>query len=802
MKHSSIIPLLCLLSPLGVSAANLPDLDASQLSERVAFAHYLEGEVTRAKVAELSPQLQSIIKDWSGQRDAFIANLPTLQEQPLPPEPEPCDDTIVDSTEDMFFNSEKSMISYFGEVRLRDPRLHLNCKRLYLQLEQKRVQEESTELSSAMNLEMGVTHSTGAQASGGMDLSPSQDAQQNAVMRREKDTTPVSMDAQEVLIDMKEKWVFAVGDLIEIKHSKGEIRANGGQPFALIADNEGLIYVSGEQIEGFTINEEGERSEFYTEGYVLFVLESDSLMLAKNNRIQMPQAQIECSGLLRMRLLADENQGETKEGKLKLNRAYKGLSYVSGVDDVIVTGTHRDGSPFELKGDLLSYDAKIGEFVMTGEQCDLAFGEQNMSSVGDATARLYADGSFKIHGADISGNYQRQARTSDSLMMGQFQTRKELYMSADDGKLYFPHGLKAQDAEMDFTCSREIVAEFEREEPEAQSAQNTGAVLPDFQFSRIKGLSKVHASGDIVAKGLGEFDAYMQGDELDADLIEGTARIQAKPAQWAQFTYQGAQLKARSQEKAADLQLLPNGDVLVLGDYIEGYMPAREGKSSASFETQNRMFLQDAQSLLVVEDPVRMQTEQGLFISPSGVTAKLRRDMTEVGDSSSESAGFARHHFNYTGVEQAESKAGGSFQSDQFSMQCDGLMQVFMDEAGKVGKDPMLASVKRAVANDFVRFVVKDGNGDLYRATGDKLTIDGAEGTKLLTGSRVTLNSGTKAHEASGKGAQVLVDAKNNVRLSGEYQTSVVVDIQEQMSREGKEESKKNKTQTSKQTKP
>ncbi|MFI3242911.1 MAG: hypothetical protein R3Y56_01505 [Akkermansia sp.] len=779
MKFSLIFSLLIASSSMALASVNLPDVSAAEAQARQDFANYPPLDKARETVAQLAEQMQGIMGDWSQRGDAFIAPLPELTAQPLPPEPKPSNDTIVDSTKGLYFDAQQSMMSYFGQVRMRDPRLSLDCERLFIQLEKRRVKQESSEFEA----EVEKTETR--------DFTPSEHAQTETVIAKEQVPEPMIMSAKQVLVDMQLKRLYATGDVVELKHSRGDIRAEGGEPIMLIDDKAGLIYVKGHHISGFSVDEKGEKNEFSSEGYVLFELDSDSILLARQNKIQTPKGDIACRGLLRVRMQPAEEQKPSSSKGFRLNRAYDGLSYVTALDDVVVSGTQADGTPFRMSGDLLSYDARIGEMIMTGEQCHLSSAEQNMQVQGDATARLYADGSMKLKGGDIFGSYQRPSRSGEGLLHGTYQTQGEILMTAADGQLRCPHGLVAKDEELDFACTREVVVSFERE-PATEEAkpQQSVAVMPDFAFSRIKGIAHVAAAGDIQAKGMGEWDFYAQGDELEADLIEGTALVRAKAAQWAQFTYQGAQLKARSQDRGSEVQLLANGDIKMAGDVIEGYMPAREDKSSFAFETQNDLYLNNAESLLVMPHPVHMESDQGIFNSQGGLTASLRRAEKPA----STGRGFARHDFGFTGVEWAQSPRDSSLQSPQLSLQCDGFMRLVMEEEGaSQGQDATLAGLQSAEAHDAVRFIAKDAQGKLYRATGEHLSIDGHRGTKLLTGPRVTLSSGHKLHEASGAGAQVFVDAKNNVRLSGAQQTTVVTDVREEFGREAQQEQKKNK---------
>lgn len=725
---------------------------------------------------EMTLGLEKQMDTWAQETDAFIATLPEEEATPLPPEPTHSNDTIIESTKGLYFDAGQSTLNYFGQVRLRDPRLKLDCERLYVQLEQESVQEKGGKMSEQVDKPQNL------------NLAPSKDAQEKVIMAESKGfTNPVSMLAQLVLIDMAHKKIFAKGETIVITHSKGEMRATGGRPIALLADQEGIIYMRGEQIEGYTINEQGERSEFSTQGYALYELESDSISLAQHNKVKTAQAELTSRGSLTLYLQAEEQQAEQGEKSLRLNRAYAGLARMTAMDEVKLKAKNKAGEDVVLCGQGLNYDATSGEVRLWGDACLISYGEQKLKAQGSlqdlAEVSLAPDGSLDIRAQLIQGDYSRPASSSDATLIGQFETQGHVSLPASDGQLYFPNGLKAKDAEIDFSCTRELVLSFEYDEskPDLQDADQS-LVLPKLPFAKIVGISQVLATGDVIAKGLGEFDFDVQGEHLEADLSQGSARLEAKPAQWAELNYQGAQLKARSEDAAAELCLQTNGDITILGDAIEATMPAKDGGASSTLVTESRLDFKSSEALLIMEHPVRMVTEQGVFSSQKGLHALLRRGEEKVAASD---ARYAHLNHNFIGLERADALGDCAMQTAQLSMQCDGPMQVIMSEAGQSGQDEMLSGIKQAEATGAVRFVTKDSKGGYYRATGDKMFIDGLSGIKRLTGSRVTLTSGKNMHEASGGGAQVTVDAKNNVTIRGAKQTSVATEVKSQVKHKG-----------------
>lgn len=734
----------------------------------------------RQQATEMAQELEQLMTSWAQQSDGFLASLPEEEATPLPPEPTHTNDTIIESTRGLFFDAEQSTLNYFGKVRLRDPRLHLDCERLFLQLEQKRVHEKGGKMSQQVDKPQEL------------DLTPSKSAQEKSIMDESKGfDAPLIMDAQQVLIDMSHKRIYAQGEQVCITHSKGEMRAKGGQPIALIADEQGLIYMRGEHIEGFTINEQGERCSFSTQGYALFILKDDSLILSHNNIVQTAQAELRCQGPLIIQLLAKEEQAPRDEKSLQLNRAYLGIAHVQAQEQVYLKGKTQRGEEFELAGDALSYNAQSGDIRLSGDDCRLTHGEQNMRARGDAQeaalVHLAPDGSVEVRGRDIQGDYKRPSNTSGKMLSGHFQTQGQLRMPASDGKLYLSEGLKAQDEELDFQCSRELIISFEHREQKGDLQEKTRAVvLPQMPFTSIMGIAHVTAAGEVQAKGQGEFNFHLQGEQLEADLIQGTTCIIAGAQQWAQLSYDGSELKARSQDGPSQLELKPNGDILVLGERIEAYTPSQGGRQSMRFETEQSLNFNRNEGLITIEHPVRLSTEQGIFSSQLGLHAQLRRapqsdqELTAI-DPDSERGRYAHLNYPFIGLERAYALGGCALQSTQLSMQCDGPMNITMAQEGQKGKDEMLQGLALAEASGAVRFVAKDAKGVLYRATGDKMVIDAISGIKQLTGSRVTLTSGKNQHEASGGGARVTVDAKNNVTIRGAKQTSVATDVQTQV---------------------
>ena len=112
-------------------------------------------------------------------------------------------------------------------------------------------------------------------------------------------------------------------------------------------------------------------------------------------------------------------------------------------------------------------------------------------------------------------------------------------------------------------------------------------------------------------------------------------------------------------------------------------------------------------------------------------------------------------------------------------------MQLIM-RPGKPGDNPR-ELLQEVTARGRVRLAGKDANGKLVRADGDRLDFDHASGNIYLRGSQVTLRDANNTHTASGSGACVTIDSKDNVRIYGERQTTTANRIHQQIDSQKKQ---------------
>ena len=99
---------------------------------------------------------------------------------------------------------------------------------------------------------------------------------------------------------------------------------------------------------------------------------------------------------------------------------------------------------------------------------------------------------------------------------------------------------------------------------------------------------------------------------------------------------------------------------------------------------------------------------------------------------------------------------------------------------GKPGDNPR-DLLQKAVAWGRVRLAGKDAKGKLMRADGEQLDFDHATGNIYLRGSQVSLMDANNIHTASGPGACITIDPKNNVHIYGQRQTTTANRIHQQI---------------------
>ena len=140
--------------------------------------------------------------------------------------------------------------------------------------------------------------------------------------------------------------------------------------------------------------------------------------------------------------------------------------------------------------------------------------------------------------------------------------------------------------------------------------------------------------------------------------------------------------------------------------------------------------------------------------------------------------------YNFTGLHTMQTHKGGTLRTAQVSMQCEGDIIVEIDPNAK--QEPDRSSIHSALATNKVRLVSKDDSGRLVRADGDRLLLDPATKNIILTGDTVRLQDEFNIHSASGAGARITIDPKNNMRISGSQQTTHSVRIHEQIKKNKK----------------
>ena len=136
-------------------------------------------------------------------------------------------------------------------------------------------------------------------------------------------------------------------------------------------------------------------------------------------------------------------------------------------------------------------------------------------------------------------------------------------------------------------------------------------------------------------------------------------------------------------------------------------------------------------------------------------------------------------NFNYVGVESVATDEGCTARTARGSMQCEGKLRMTLNP--RPAKDDEWGGLLTLRAEDRVAVAGRSGDGRLLRGTGDLLVADAASGTKRLSGRRVTLSDGNNTHVASGAGAAVVLDNKNNARVFGAVQQTVSTRIHEQI---------------------
>lgn len=682
-------------------------------------------------------------------------------------------ETAVISDSGMYFDNEKSCLIYMGNIRLNDARVHLRAAhRLYVLLPEKD-KKAATQRVATPERPAAPPASTAENQSIASSKAEAQQVAAEITVHNAAVDVPGNRALMEGRRGAPSITMVRQDDSLTLQTQEN------GVPAWVYADSAGNVLLIGTRIVGVFVRE-GERRELTAQrGPVFYEAATRTLTVHGPSTLSTAQGTLRSSRQLRITF------SETEEPRLEprnepfsqfVNMQLSGVERAEAQGGVLCTMPEQQGRPAaRASGDTFSYDATTGACFITGKTCAINYGGQSLTTSGKV--ELLPNGDATITGDYISGTYERPApahQPGAKPIAGTYTTRGTVRYVAEENSITFPSGLSAKDTAAQFQCSG--IAKFYLLQAAAPMPPRKPGT-PNLAIAHQQGVAHFTAKGNVRlhTEPEGEQEAVdMSCDAVQADLLRGTAHVVSFSGQVAYLRYGDYTLKAQSPHGGgAELQVMENGDLLALGDHVQAMLPGEKG--TTTIDCSQELHLQRAECLLIVGPDSTLSSPDGIMTA----NAQMRAVLSEEASTQPKLPKYPHLSYHYNGLRNASTSKGGSLRSAKLSMQCEGPLSLSM-LVGKPGDNPR-DLIKTATAQGRVRLAGKDARGKIMRADGDRLDFDHASGNIYLRGSQVSLMDVNNTHTASGPGACVTIDPKNNVHISGENQTTTANRIHQQI---------------------
>ncbi len=748
---------------------------------------------SREKATGIITELNEQLLAWDEHMEPYLQDVE--QYEPLANLGESdrrADESQVESTKGLYFDTALSQLSYLGEVKLRDKRLHLDCHGLYVQLER-----ESTSEHLKEEKEQIISKESEAPAE--------QSKKSGSSASLEYTGEPVIVTAQQALLDIDKECLFLRGDNagITIRHSHGELIARGAKPLAIMSEALGAFYLLAEDIEGFYQNEDGSRSEIRAKGSLLFLLHDDSVYLQRDVHIKHQDQSFASAGTMRLALKPIKGQKAAQPPFASFQRQYEGLAHVVAEDEVAlqIAGDIKAQQPAtHIHADRFSYDAQTGAIILSGERSQLSQGKQELVAQGDSLIYWRDDGSISIQGDSISGQYERpiesEEQAESSAVMGEFKTSEELYFIASERAFYFPHGLRAEDEYSSLISTRNLYIPFLKKDEDhihqhepSEADSDAEFRFPPLVFAELGDPEGIYTNALLDVSNRAHPHFALRGSAMKLSFSAGLAEISADKGEKAIFDYGGRRLEALSEDKPSHIILDEQGDLRITATDITMQLPDDQGMQTLL--SHHSLILEREQArILLGEDTLITSPDMKLHTQGQAILHLRKISDEELAKTNPQKGNdlLAQHpHLSYpfSGVDSAILNGGTSIQTAEFSLQNAGKLHITLADAEKKKTHPSMRGIAHLQAEDNVRLLMRSSDKRMLYGRGDTLTINGYTASKTLTGHVVYLSDEQSTHEARGN-ARLRLDAQNTATISGDKQITRAKNLREQLSTEKK----------------
>lgn len=621
------------------------------------------------------------------------------------------------------------------------------------------------------------------------------------------------------------------------------LRSNDQRHASLLADEHGdaLAVCGSLHLEG--LDRDGQPYTLDAEqGEAWYNAAARSLTVAGPCHLRHARGELRCRDGLTL-YFDGEGKAETKAGGGYMSQfasmQLSGIRRAEAHGNVrFVSKATEDQPACTAAAEHLDYDATNGDCRLSGPDSSLEYGGYALSRA--ETMHLAPNGDITLTGPELLGRYERKG-SDDRPLTGQFTAAQELRFTAADGCIRTEHGLKLRDSEIDFACSGPVTLTLAKREKGKAAPERAKTGMLNLAIADYSDIAHIDARGDVVghfadagegaeaapgtapavaagttgaagsrsaadrsetarAESSAKSGSSLRGDHLVADLVKGSALVEAPESREASLSYRGNSVSASSPDagdEAPRLIIAENGDLLAVGGRIRAHLLTDEGPADA--DCRGKMELIRADRLITTGPDATVNAPAGLFSAngPLVLTLAPEESAAQPADGAgkpaagtgaetekSDSGGFAARypHLNYaySGLQRLRTEQGGTARTVQASMECSGLIDISLLPESRRAKNAVMGPIDKALLCDRVSVLAKDSSGRLLRASGDRMEADAATGEKVITGRRVTLSDENNTHIASGAGAAVRIDRNNNARITGQHQSTTATNIRRQ----------------------
>lgn len=706
------------------------------------------------------------------------ADSPAQADAPIPENTD--GETVVEADGGMLFDIANASLVYMGNVRVGDSRLKMRCaERLYIRLPQSTLDDGKKQASQT--------------------IAPTPKNEQNKPKSAPKgeDTptilaVPILIETATAQIDTVEHKILLIGHSeaavsIHITQGSNYLRLGvaNGAPAQALADDNGDILLTGGTLEMSWTDAQGQISTLTnTGGVAYYQAKGGKLILTGVSDLKTPEGCISCTEELCISLQQEPRETDNENEIMPQFGQFRicGVTAVTARGNVAATRPAiANTAAASVTGDTLTYDGTTGDCQITGKNTTLIYGDNKLCTNGSIS--LDANGNIALQGDAISGNYSRPGEDKKAPpIVGTFCTKGNIRFDAATGTITIPAGIDLKDAYCDLSAIGPITLTLAKN-PEAQLPERKKLGMLNPAIAAYSGVEHICATGGIRVHYIQDPQkaglTLLAGD-ADIDLVHGSLCLTT--AGTTSLRYNDFSLTADSAGEPTSLVLSPEGDLTMSGKKLTAELPTKDGL--AHIYCTDTLTLHREAGLLqlgagsILEAPQGRLTANGplrLTLQP-GAPEKARPLLAQ----------FPHLVYNYAGLQQADTEQGGTIQTPEAAMRCSGPIHVSMSTAPSTDSAGPEAAIQLATAEGDVAVTGQDSTGKTLTAYGDKLSIDGKTGQKRLSGKKVILQDTHNTHIASGTNAAVILDKNNNVRVTGDKQSTTASNIRKQIDKQQK----------------